>query len=72
MLHRDMVLSPVVMDENNKTYVIETIKGFEDEYEEGYKFVIKVKSVNKNQGEPVQDLLGHYYYLLEVLSKEKV
>lgn len=62
----------VIMDENNKTYVIETIKGFEDEYEEGYKFVIKVKAVNKNQGEPVQDLLGYYYYLLEVLSKEKV
>ena len=45
---------------------------FEDEYEEGYEFVIKVKAVNKNQGEPVQDLLGYYYYLLEVLSKEKV
>lgn len=65
------ILGYVVTDESNKTYVIETIKGFEDEYEEGYEFVIKVKAVNKNQGEPVQDLLG-YYYLLEVLSKEKV
>lgn len=34
----------IVTDENNKTYVIETIKGFEDEYEEGYEFVIKVQS----------------------------
>ena len=66
------ILGYVVTDESNKTYVIETIKGFEDEYEEGYEFVIKVKAVNKNQGEPVQDLLGYYYYLLEVLSKEKV
>lgn len=49
-----------------------TIKGFEDEYEEGYEFVVKVKAVNKNQDEPVQDLLGYYYYLLEILNKEKV
>lgn len=77
MLHREHgittnILGYVVTDENNKTYVIETIKGFEDEYEEGYEFVVKVKAVNKNQDEPVQDLLGYYYYLLEILNKEKV
>lgn len=66
------ILGYVVTDENNKTYVIETIKGFEDEYEEGYEFVIKVKAVNKNQGKPIQDLFGYYYYLLEILNKEKV
>lgn len=66
------ILGYVVTDESNKTYVIETIKGFEDEYEEGYEFVVKVKAVNKNQDEPVQDLLGYYYYLLEILNKEKV
>ena len=66
------ILGYVVTDENNKTYVIETIKGFEDEYEEGYEFVVKVKAVNKNQDEPVQDLLGYYYYLLGILNKEKV
>ena len=40
--------------------------------DEGYEFVVKVKAVNKNQDEPVQDLLGYYYYLLEILNKEKV
>lgn len=66
------ILGFVVTDENNRTYIIETIEGFEEKYQEGYEYVIKVKAIDKNQGEPIEDVFGYYYYLLEILKKEKV
>lgn len=66
------ILGFVVTDENNRTYIIETIEGFEDKYQEGYEYVVKVKAVPKNQGELIEDGVGYYYYLLEIITKEKV
>jgi len=61
-----------VTDSENNEFVIDYIYDFEDKYEEGFEYVIKVKAVEKNKGKkPVEDSIGYYYYLLEIISKEK-
>lgn len=66
------MLGYVVTDSTNNTYVIDYIHDFADIYEIGYEYVIKVKAVDQNQsGELTMDLVGYYYYLIEVISKEK-
>lgn len=61
-----------VTDSDNRKFVIDYIHDFEDKYEEGYKYIIKVKAVEKNKGkEAVEDVFGYSYYLIEIISKEK-
>ncbi|GAB6008403.1 hypothetical protein [Dysgonomonas reticulitermitis] len=67
-----ILMGYAVTDSENREYVIDYIEGFEDKYEEGYIFVIKVKVVEKNKNKkPVEDLFGNDYYLIEIISKEK-
>lgn len=67
------IMAYAVTDSDNNEFVINYIHNFEDKYEEGYKYVIKVKAVEKNKGKkPIEDVFGYSYYLLDIISKEKV
>lgn len=67
----EMVMGYAVTDSKGNKFAIDHISGFEDKYEDGYEYVIKVKAVEKDKGkEPIQDLFGCYYYLVKIISKE--
>lgn len=66
------IMGYAVTDSENREYVIPYIHDFEDKYEEGYEYVIKVRAVEKGDSKnPIQDEFGYTYYLLEIISKDK-
>lgn len=59
---------------DNQQFVIGHIQGFDDQYEEGYIYVIKIKRVERTykNKKPFEDQLGgSIYYLIKIISKEK-
>jgi hypothetical protein len=66
------IMGYAVTDSDNRKFVIDYIHDFEDKYEEGYQYVIKVKAIEKNKGkDAIEDVFGYSYYLIEIISKEK-
>lgn len=57
--------------QNNSSWkpLARSIVGFDESYEEGYEYVIKVKEVRIDVGD--SDRFPVEYYLKEVISKEK-
>lgn len=61
-----------VTDADGNQFHINTIKGFDEKFREGYKYVIKTKVIYTSPSKPTQDNLGSAsYYLLEIISEEK-
>jgi hypothetical protein len=65
------VMGYAVTDSDNNKFAINYIHDFEDKYEEGYEYVIKVKAISSKKyiGE---DVLSPSYYLIKIISKVKV
>ena len=66
------IMGYAVTDSDNRQFVIDYIHDFEDKYEEGFIYVIKVKAFKNGKNQTtIEDVTGHSYYLIEIISKEK-
>lgn len=61
----------IARDETGAEFTIVNIDGFEEHYEEGYEYVIRVKVIRIKKYPPNWDEFENEYVLIKIISKKR-